>query len=290
MIHRKIPLSTVVIPVFNGEEYLRESLLSVADQVCSYEFKVLVINDGSTDSSLKIAREFEFKHTHFNVIDLPKSGLVGVLNQALKLTDTPLISRHDADDVMVPQRLQIQLEEFEANTEFNCIGGQIKHFSTSSDRKHFKSNYYPEEDQDIKSLLLRKNVFASPTVTYCRLCAIRVGGYRNYCDGAEDYDLWLRLTKYGLMKNDPQILTYYRVHPGQVTQAKVMKVFRATFFAKVFCLTNSKLGLIHWAQDSPTCHKGNINTFQMKFSLLRYLGLDLIHFILFLARRGFGKQ
>ena len=290
MTHRKIPLSTVVIPVFNGEEYLRESLLSVANQVCSYDFKVLIINDGSTDSSLKIAREFEFKYANFNVIDLPKSGLVGVLNQALKLTNTPLISRHDADDVMVPQRLQIQLDEFEANATFNCIGGQLKHFSTSSDRKHFKSNHYPEEDQEIKSLLLRKNVFASPTVTYCRLCAIRVGGYRNYCDGAEDYDLWLRLTKYGLMKNDPRILTHYRVHPGQVTQAKVMKVLKATFLAKVFCLTNSKLGLIRWAHDSVACHVVNKNTYRMKFTLLWYLGMDFIHFILFLARRGFGKQ
>lgn len=290
MIFGKSPVSTVVIPVYNGEKYLRDSLLSVADHVSDFEFEVLVLNDGSTDNSLNIAREFERNYQNFKVVDLPKSGLVAVLNQSLGLVNTPLISRHDADDLMLVGRLQSQIQDFQLNSKLNCVGGQITLFSESKSKSELKANYYPEDDKTIKSQIMKKNVFASPTVTYCRFCAIRVGGYRSCCDGAEDYDLWLRLTEFGLMKNDSRIWTYYRVHPEQVTQSKTWKVYRSTLYAKILFLVNSKLGLELSNEQIPECHRERKNSIIQRLPVVGFLLLDFVRLILFTMKKIAGKK
>lgn len=271
--------STVVIPVFNGEQYLEESLLSVSNQICSYDFDVLVLNDGSTDRSVEIALDFASRFTNFKVLDLPKLGLVGVLNRALEVVETKYISRHDADDIMVENRIEIQIQQILENPEINCVGGQIKAFSGSKQFEELKVNFYPLGNMEIKSQLMRKNVFASPTVTYCRNCALKLGGYRSLCDGAEDYDLWLRMAARGAMRNDSSILTLYRIHSEQVTQSKKLKVYRATFLAKIFSLVGSELGLKKPKLTGLDCHLPSDFSRNQKLSLLYFLALDFLRFI-----------
>lgn len=271
--------STVVIPVFNGEKYLKESLLSVSNQVCSYEFDVLVLNDGSTDGSLAIAQEFASRCANFKVIDLPKLGLVGVLNRALEIVDTKYISRHDADDIMVENRIKIQIQQILDNPELNCVGGQIKSFSGSQQLNELKVNSYPDDNFEIKSQLVKKNVFASPTVTFCRSCALELGGYRALCDGAEDYDLWLRMATRGGMRNHLGVLTLYRVHAEQVTQSKKFKVYWATFLAKFFYLVGSSLGLKKPQHSGFDCHLPAECPRGRKISLLYFLAFDFLRFI-----------
>ena len=271
--------TTVVIPVFNGEKYLRESLLSVSNQVCSYDFDVLVLNDGSTDRSLAIAQEFASRFANFRVIDLPKLGLVGVLNRALEIIGTEYVSRHDADDIMVANRIEIQIQQIIDNPELNCVGGQIKSFSGPLQLKELKVNSYPDDNFEIKSQLMKKNVFASPTVTFCRKCALELGGYRGLCDGAEDYDLWLRMATRGSMRNDLGVLTLYRVHAEQVTQSKKFKVYWATFLAKFFFLVGSTVGLKKAKHSGLYCHLPADCPRGRKISLLYFLAFDFLRFI-----------
>ena len=275
---------TVVIPVFNGEKYLRQSLESVVNQVCNYAFKVLVLNDGSSDSSLEIAQEFESRFTNFKVIDLPKSGLVGVLNYSLEAVDTKYVSRHDADDIMAEDRIELQIQQILNNPELNCVGGQMIAFSEPQNGEELRVNLYPADNLEIKSQLVKKNVFASPTVTYCRNCARIVGGYRAICDGAEDYDLWLRMAKRGTMSNNLRVLTKYRIHSEQVTQAKKLKVYRSTFLAKIFFLFGASIGLLRHKTLQLDCHLPAKLPQARKLSLLVFLFLDFLRFTRFILK------
>lgn len=277
---KKNPILTVVIPVYNGEKYLRQSLESVFNQVCSHNFEVLVLNDGSTDGSLEIAKEFELRYPNLRVIDMPKTGLVGVLNRSLETVDTQYISRHDADDIMMQNRIELQINQILENSDLNCIGGQIIAFSETMRPNELRVNMYPTDSLEIKSQLVKKNVFASPTVTFCRNCARNVGGYRASCDGAEDYDLWLRMAKRGIMHNTRTVLTQYRVHPEQVTQAKKFKVYRATFLAKMYFLFGSKAGLIRFNYPQLNCHSQVDFHRGRKVALLYFLVLDFLRFFL----------
>ncbi len=111
---------TIAIPVYNAELYLSQAIKSVLDQ--SYkEFKLIIINDGSSDNSMKIAREFNDSRIKI-IDDNLNKGLQYRLNQIIKLTDTPFLARMDADDIMHPERIKKQIEVFEEYPEIDVLG------------------------------------------------------------------------------------------------------------------------------------------------------------------------
>jgi glycosyltransferase involved in cell wall biosynthesis len=102
-----MPLITVGIPVFNALPYLAESIESILEQSHS-DFELLVVNDGSTDDSLKYLQSL--RDPRLRLINQKNQGLTATLNRMLAEVRTPWLARHDADDVAYPQRLARNLE------------------------------------------------------------------------------------------------------------------------------------------------------------------------------------
>ena len=113
------PLVTVLMPTLNAQEYLSDALDSLASQTFQ-DFKVLVVDGGSTDDTLAIARSYD----RVEVLSCGRGGLGTSLQIGLGKAETPFAARMDADDVAVPQRLEIQIGEFR-NPELAIVGGQI---------------------------------------------------------------------------------------------------------------------------------------------------------------------
>jgi glycosyltransferase involved in cell wall biosynthesis len=123
----KGPLVSVIIPVFNGEKYLREAIESVLAQTYR-SFEIILVNDGSTDNSGAIAKSFASQLRYFYQ---DNSGLAAALNSGIKLSGGCFLSFLDADDLWKEDKLMRQMMVFEDNPHVDIVFGQVKHFYSS---------------------------------------------------------------------------------------------------------------------------------------------------------------
>ncbi|MGR6469242.1 glycosyltransferase family 2 protein [Rhizobium sp. PAMB 3182] len=205
----------ILVPVFNGEKYLRQSLESLSAQSFT-DFRVLVLDDGSTDHSLDIAREFASRDARFLVIDLPHAGIVSTLNHGISLVTAPYVARHDADDVSTEGRLQIQYDYLESNSEVIAVSGC---YFAMNDMGVPHGRSSPLRDPDVADpfFIPAKEPYLKHPFLMVRTDALSaIGGYRHVVY-AEDADLCWRLWLRGRLVNLPCIFGAYRVHAESVS-------------------------------------------------------------------------
>jgi len=209
MVEERInPKITVLLPVFNGGEFIAESVQSILDQSYS-NFELLVINDGSTDETASKLRSF--KDHRLRLLENDRNlGLIATLNRGLSVARGEYIARMDADDISLPNRLAVQNEYLDGHPEVVVVGAAFVVFGTESVAG------YPTTDSEIKIGLLDNCRFAHPTVMY-RSDPIRRVGYKEGYLHAEDYRLWIDLARTSKMANLPEVLLEYRTHENQIT-------------------------------------------------------------------------
>jgi glycosyltransferase involved in cell wall biosynthesis len=201
-------LVTVLLPVFNAEQYLGEALESLARQTMR-DFEVVAVDDGSTDRSGGILAEAARRWPWFSLIVQENQGLAAALNTAFRHSRSPFVARMDADDIALPERLARQLSFLNAHPEVAVCGTAMRTIGVD----HGGQLIYPQGDSAIKARLVFGCAIAHPTVMARRNAFARQEG--PYAGSAEDYDLWLRLGERDRFENLPDLLHLYRIHPGQ---------------------------------------------------------------------------
>ncbi len=210
------PLISVVMPVYNGQRYLREAVKSITTQTHG-DFEFIVIDDGSTDDSPAILRTFAKEDARIRIISRPNTGLVGALNDGFAEARGQLIARMDADDISLPQRLERQLRFLKDTPD--CVAAGSSHLIITSDGDVI-GEMPAESDPDriSEALLAGTSPLAHPTMMIRAEALKQAGGYRAEYAHAEDYDLWLRLDEIGQLRNVPEILFKYRWHFDSICQ------------------------------------------------------------------------
>lgn len=206
---------SVLIPIHNEAPHLEKALESVRGQD-SVEIELVVVLDRPT-VSLKVQTQLlltDFKRT--KLLISPGSGISEALNFGVGHCLGKYIARIDSDDEMSRDRLVKQKLFLDNNPEVSCVGSQIT--KVSEQDNSIGRSYYPRHPFLLKRILRIRNCVAHPSVMYKREEIERVGGYRAAFDGAEDYDLWIRLTREGRIANLPGQLTKYRIWNGQDTK------------------------------------------------------------------------
>lgn len=214
--NHKVDIS-VVMPVYNGEKFLKEAIDSVLAQTFeNYEF--IIADDGSTDNTPQIITSYTDKRIKYIRCE---HDYIQTLNTAMKMAKASLIARFDADDRMVPQRLQVQRDFLMANPTIDVCGSWFQTFG-EGEPYICKTIRNPE---DIKIALLTTNPVAHPTVMLRRFCIEKlvaidsVGPYRPAYIYAEDYYMWCELSAMGCsISNIQQCLLEYRFSGKQITR------------------------------------------------------------------------
>ena len=111
---------TVAIPFYNNEDTLEFAIKSVINQTYT-DWLLLLINDGSTDSSMEIAKKYLSEKVKL-IDDGLNKGLIYRLNQAIDMTETPYFARMDSDDIMLPERLEKQVNYLENHQDIDLVG------------------------------------------------------------------------------------------------------------------------------------------------------------------------
>lgn len=213
----KTPVISVVLPVYNGEKYLAEAIDSVLAQSFP-DFELIIIDDGSTDDSLRILQEYHHRDSRIRLVSRENRGLVTTLNESIAIARGEWVARMDADDIALPQRLERQLQWL-GKTGADVVGSWARCFGSWDQRT---TRVY-QTDRAIKMDMLFKSPFVHPTVMM-RTALIRKLGYDKSAEKAEDYDLWVRAARSGwVMSNVPEVLLLYRKHASQTSAASSVK-------------------------------------------------------------------
>jgi glycosyltransferase involved in cell wall biosynthesis len=214
--HKEPPLISVLLPVFNAEKYLGAAISSILNQTYS-SFELLAINDGSTDGSLAILQAYRASDSRIKIISRENRGLIATLNEGIQLAKGEIIARMDADDIAMPDRLELQLEALNKHPEIICVGGQVE-LIDESDRK-IGLLKQPLTHQKIENAHLNGHTsICHPAAIFYKAAVVDVGGYCSRFPSAEDFDLWLRLGERGELANIPNMAIQYRLHSNSVSE------------------------------------------------------------------------
>jgi GT2 family glycosyltransferase len=205
-----MPTVSVLMPVYNAEQYLAEALESILGQTFA-DFEFLIVNDGSTDRSLAILERYAAADGRIRLMSRPNTGYTVALNGLLELASGELLARMDADDVALPQRFARQVDYLRACPDVVCVGSAV-HFIDAAGR--FLRDGHPGMDHDAiqQRALAGDCPLNHPSVMMRRAAVRAVGGYHPDFEPAEDLDLWLRLGEVGRLANLPDALMKYRQH------------------------------------------------------------------------------
>ncbi len=211
------PKISVLISVYNTEKFIEQALKSIYSQTYQ-DFEVIIIDDASTDRTSEILVKMKDSRT-FIYRNSENIGLTKSLNIGLKLCRGEYIARMDADDISHPQRFEKQVKFLDENPNCTVLGCWCARIDSNGeicgayDRR-------PTEPDGIKAGLLDGNCVAHGTAMLRRTSLIEVGGYNEKYMYSQDYDLWLRLSEIGEIRNMGEYLYKLRYWPGTISFAK----------------------------------------------------------------------
>lgn len=226
---------TVLMPAYNAAPYIAEAINSVLQQTFQ-SFELLIINDGSTDDTELIIRNFS--DSRIRLINQPHSGVAAALNLGLLNAAAPLIARFDADDICYPQRLQLQYNFLQAHPDHVLIGSDVNYSDKKGEHlyRFFSPAYMHEE---IAGYILSDCPFIHSSVMYKKAVALELGGYDARAHTFEDYRLWLQFINKGKVCNIAEPLITVRLNPESVTVDEKLRGRRFTALKKEMLFSSS---------------------------------------------------
>ena len=206
------PIISVLMPVYNCALYLAEAIESILNQTFT-DFELIVLDDGSTDDSAKIAKNYSDSRIiyHCNEKNL---GLANNLNVGLRMAKGKYIARMDGDDVSLPDRFRTQVDFLEQNKEIDLCSCGLMMFGTEDQVWIRETN--PEQ---VKITMMFYSPILHATSVW-RKESFEKNNLRYNQDAfpAEDYDLWSRAVFKCRLVNIQEVLYLYRIHGIQVTK------------------------------------------------------------------------
>ena len=223
MMKENNPLVSIVIPVHNGERYIKESINSCLEQTYK-NIEIIVVDDKSEDNTLNILKSYGSRIT---VIPVEKqNGLGNVINIGIRKSKGKYIARMDADDIMYPTRIEKQVEYLESHPSCVAVGGQIDIIDENGNITGHRE--YAVEDKDIKKNLFLFQPFAHPAVTLRKSALEEIGLYPENMWKVEDVKLFLILSTKGEFHNLEDTVLKYRMTFKTESQAKMLDHFKKT--------------------------------------------------------------
>lgn len=216
------PLVTVLMGVYNAATYLREAIDSILNQSFT-DFEFLIYNDGSTDATADIVRNYADSRIFF--FDNPLNRSVSPnMNEGIERALGRYIVRMDGDDIADPERIAKQVAYMEAHPEVGLCGSAIRYFGASQ-----ALILLPEDNEAIQHTMWLQNAFYQPSVII-RASVLRTSGLRYdvQYEFAEDYKLWSDMCAVTQVHNLPEPLLNYRIHPHQISRRQSLEQQRVS--------------------------------------------------------------
>lgn len=204
---------SIILPVFNGEEFISDSVASVIAQTFE-DWELIIVDDGSTDTTALLAERYAKDDSRIKIFTQPNQGLSEARNRGLSLCKGSIIGFLDVDDIYLPECLKTIFDQF-GNTEANLIISSYFYFKGSS---KLHSHYFSSSVIPFTSFL-RGNL-APPVAHFISSVTVReLGGFDITLKSCEDWDFWIRAAKLGAkIHSIPDLLVGYRYVPYSMSR------------------------------------------------------------------------
>lgn len=197
----------ILLPTFNNSKSIRKAVESVLEQTYG-NFRLIIINDGSTDDTKSILTELSQRDKRIYVLNNSINlGIGKSLALGLELVTAPFTARMDGDDEWLPEKLSKQIEYFKFNPEYAVVGTAVLLLNAKEDRHKFRQTI-SRPNGGLSSLV--NDYVYHPTVLMRTPVLRKVGGYDFRLRKSEDKDLWIRILNCGYsIGNLQEPLIYY---------------------------------------------------------------------------------
>jgi len=238
-----MPLISILMPVYDAAAALRPALKSIQAQSFR-EWELVAVNDGSSDDSLEILDQVAQRDRRIRILTGAHVGHVEALRSAARMANGPLLARMDADDVMHPRRLILQLTRIDSPPHVDVVSSRVRLIGRTAEgmrayvewqnrllsHDEIAANFFVESPLPHPSVLMRRDIFE------------RAGGYHDP-GWAEDYDLFHRMRERGArFEKLPKRLLAWRDGDKRLTRTHAMYSEKAFYAAK-----------LHYFKRHPLC-------------------------------------
>jgi glycosyltransferase involved in cell wall biosynthesis len=235
---------SIVAANYNNGRYLEEFINSINNSSVLPK-ELIIINDGSTDDSLKILVGFS-KIEYLKVINFKKNrGFCVALNEGIESATGKYIMRVDPDDVILENRISTQIDFLEKNKEIDVVGSNVIYFHSETKNEIFRSNF-PLGHQAIKSIFVSGEHGVQHPSTMIRAEVMKKYKYVQEYFKAEDYEIFARMINNGhKFANISEPLTKMRIHNQSVSSNIEYSTIKLTYKLRdeIFGTSTSSLNI-----------------------------------------------
>lgn len=204
---------SVVVPCFNHGRFLREALATIG--LPSVRTEIIVVDDGSTDSTPEVIATFETA-LEFRAVRQPNGGLASARNRGLRESRGKYIIFLDADDRLVPGAVDLGAATLDEHPECAFVFGRC--LMMDQDGTVLPTPEGPRIIRDHYRELLRRNYIWTPAMVAFRRDPLeRVGGFNGDVNAAADYDVYLHLARHYPVYDHAQVVAHYRKHDANMS-------------------------------------------------------------------------
>jgi glycosyltransferase involved in cell wall biosynthesis len=209
-------LISIIMPAYNCETYIEESVRSILNQTHSH-FELLILDDHSTDGTIKRIEAIADSRIRL-IKSVEKLGQANLMNKGIQMAKAEFIAVAHADDINMPERFQKQVEYLHAHPEVGVVGTFMDVLNTNGTSELME---LPTRPAEVTGDLLFYCSLAHPSVMLRKSVLIKNSFlYRQEYVPCEDYDLWTRMAANTAMANIPYVGVQYRMHANQISKTK----------------------------------------------------------------------
>jgi glycosyltransferase involved in cell wall biosynthesis len=215
------PRVSIILPVYNGENYIIDSVLSILKQTyINYEL-LIIIEYGTNDNTINYLKMFNDSRIKI-IVNKKKLGLAESLNYGILISKGIYIARMDADDLSLPNRLKEEVKFLDKNKDYGLVCSWQRHFGPNGTIVQMTKTSY----NDLKASLLFTCDICHSTVMLRKDILIKNNLFYDSNMAMEDYDLWNRLLEKSKLASLKKILGEYREHENNITNSKKEEVIK----------------------------------------------------------------
>lgn len=221
----KTPKISVLMPAYNVENYISESVLSILNQSFK-DFELIIVDDCSTDKTWNILQELAKTDERIKIFRNNNNlYIAGTRNVLLSKAQSPYIAWQDADDISYPKRLEIQYEFLKKHHKVGIVGGFLEFFK---DSKASSIRKYAPDDKTLRKNIFKFSPVAQPAAMIRKECFEKVGEYNLKYPPAEDIDMSFRIGNCYEFANIQQPVIKYRQYESSATYQQLRKIELST--------------------------------------------------------------
>lgn len=214
-----VPAVSVIIPAFNAELHIGDTLRSVQEQTLG-DFEVVVVDDGSTDATVRIVRQFA-DGMDVTILSQQNSGPAAARNRAIRQARGRYCAFVDSDDLMLPERLAAQVELLDANPDIGLVHTDLMTFDHTGIIHRSRRAFSDPRGGMVLDRLLMDNFITTSTVMAPTHRLVEAGLFGEARRVSEDFELWLRMAARWPVGYLDRPLVQYRRRPGSLSNDKL---------------------------------------------------------------------